>query len=65
MNFEKHLRTRVPLTIEDIRWLWTDAPDNARIEMMKSIIWTAADQHEFYAKSMKLLDSVNFRMTLD
>lgn len=65
MDAEKHCNTKVPLTIEDIRSLWNNVDDKVRLEIVKSVIWTSPDNHGFYAKVIKILNSEGFLETLD
>lgn len=65
MNAEKHCNTKVPLRLDAVRSIWSDVNDNVRMEILKSVIWTAPDNHGFYEKAMKVLNSDRFRETLD
>jgi len=65
MDAERHNNTRVPLRIEDLRSIWIGANDAARLEILKSVIWTAPDNQGFYAKALKTLTSGRFIETLD
>jgi len=65
MDAEKHCNTKITITLEDMRSLWHEANDNQRLEMIKSIIWTAPDMHTFYQKVLKELDPKKFEETLD
>ena len=65
MNSEQHCNMKVPLRIDDVRSLWSEASDKVRMEILKSVIWTSPDTHGFYAKAMKVLNSERFRETLD
>jgi hypothetical protein len=65
MNTEKHCATKVTVRIDDMRSLWSDTSDNVRMEILKSVIWTSQDNHGFYEKAMKVLNSEQFRETLD
>lgn len=60
-----HNDTKITVSLEDLRSIWTDASDRTRLEILKSIIWTAPDMHRFYEKSMKILNSDSFRDSLD
>ena len=65
MNTEKHCNMKVPLRIKDVRSIWSEASEKVRMEILKSVIWTSPDNHGFYAKVMKTLNSDRFRETLD
>jgi hypothetical protein len=54
----------VPMTIDDIRSLFTELTDEQRLELIKSIIWTSPDMHSFYKKVYKTINSANFKGTL-
>lgn len=62
---KKHCETKVTLDIESLRSLWSEATDKQRLEMIKSIIWTAPNMEGFYEKVLKELNPVKFRGTLD
>jgi hypothetical protein len=44
---------------------WANLSDSARLEMIKSLIWTAPDMHSFNDKVEKLVSSCRFKETLD
>lgn len=62
---EKHLNTKVTIPMGDIRYLWCDASDRVRLEMIKSIIWTHANPALFLGKIKKTINSESFEATLD
>jgi hypothetical protein len=55
----------VPMTIDCIRSLFTELSDDQRMELVKSVIWTAPDMHTFYKKVEKMVSSNEFQRTLD
>lgn len=65
MNAHKHCDLKIPVRLEDARALWADLPDSKRLEVLKSVIWTATDMHGFYQKARKLINSQAFQDTLD
>ena len=62
---EKHCNTKITTDIESMRGLWKDATDNQRLEIIKSVIWTAPNMEQFYDKVLKTLDREKFGQTLD
>ena len=62
---EKHCNTNITVTLEEMSGLWAEINDRQRLEIIKSIIWTAHDMHGFYDKILKELDPEKFRETLD
>ena len=64
-NTDKHLDTKISVMLGDMRVLWYDVNDNTRLEILKSLIWTAPDNHKFYEKALKMLKSDKFQNTLD
>ncbi len=65
MDPEKHCNTKLTYTLDGIRGIWSDLPDKQRMEVLKSIIWSASNMHDFYGKAMKVLGSEEFRESLD
>jgi len=65
MNVERHCNLKVPLRLEDMRGLWSEVGDKVRLEILKSVIWTAPDCRGFYLKAMKILNSEKFREAID
>jgi len=61
----KHLNTKLNVSIGDARGLWADANKKHRLEIIKSVIWTAPDMEEFCQEVIKLLESREFRESLD
>ena len=55
----------VPMTIEDIRSLFSGLTDDQRLELIKSIVWTAPDMYKFHKKAEKMIKSNEFQETLD
>jgi len=55
----------VPMTIGDVRSLFSEATDDQRLELIKSIIWTAPDMYKFHKKAEKMIKSNEFQETLD
>jgi ABC-type Zn2+ transport system substrate-binding protein/surface adhesin len=62
---EKHCDTKIIVRLDDMRGLWTQSTDKQRLEIIKSIIWTAPDMCSFYKKVLKELDPKKFERTLD
>ena len=62
---EKHYHHKVKIELGDLRQIWSYQPDNTRLEIIKSIIWTSPDNHGFHAKVLKELQSQKFADTLD
>lgn len=62
---EKHNNTKITISMRDMSYLWYDLSDNVRMEMVKSIIWTAPDSHTFYGKLMWCLNSEKFQSSID
>ena len=65
MSTEKHCAIRLIYQLETVRSLWSDLPDKQRLEVLKSVIWTAPDMHGFHEKAVSLLTSNRFKQTLD
>ena len=62
---EKHCGFKLRLTIEDVRGIWSEADDKVRLEILKSLIWTAPDSRGFSEKALKLLSSPKFWEDVD
>ena len=62
---DKHLDTKFTFRLGDLSCLWTDFSDKQRIEIIKSIIWTAPDMHTFREKVLKTIGAEKFEETLD
>ncbi len=60
-----HLETKFTLKLEDLQGIWAEATDKQRMELIKSIIWTAPSMHGFYAKVKKEILAEKFEETLD
>lgn len=65
MNTEEHCNLIIPITLEDMRSLWANLDDEYRMEIIKSVIWTACDMHEFHEKVCKEIACEKFKDTLD
>jgi hypothetical protein len=61
----EHVDTKLSIHLGDARGLWADASDKVRLEIIKSVIWTAPDMEEFSRKVLHLLESRSFRESLD
>jgi hypothetical protein len=59
----KLTETSVKFRLEDVRGIWSETNDRARMEILKSVIWTSPDNHAFYGKVKRALK--NFEETLD
>ena len=64
-DHEKHCNTKIPLTLDQINIIWSELDDKTRMEVLKSVIWTAPDCQSFYEKAVKVITSEKFRNTLD
>lgn len=64
-SIEDHLNTLITLRLEDLRSIWSDLEDEDRLEIIKSIIWTAPDNHDFYNQVIDEVTSEQFKETLD
>jgi len=62
---EKHCNTKITVVLDDMRGLWIQSTDKQRLEIIKSVIWTAPDMQSFYKKVLKELDPSTFEETLD
>lgn len=65
MSPEKHCALNLNLTLDTVRVLWADLDDKRRMEVLKSVIWTAPDMHAFHAKALKVLAHPNFLNSLN
>lgn len=65
MNIEKHCNLKIPITLEDMRGLWANLDDKCRMEIIKSVIWTADDMYGFHGKVCKEIACEQFKDTLD
>lgn len=61
----KHLETRLPIVLESFSSLFDEWTDNQRIEVIKSLIWTAPNAQSFAQKVAKLLNSKRFQEKID
>jgi hypothetical protein len=62
---DKHNNTIIKFRLETFRFLFEDLSDNQRMELIKSLIWTAPDMHLMFSKVQKELNSNKFQVTLD
>ena len=62
---ERHLNTKLIITVEDFRGIFRDWTDNQRIEVIKAIIWTAPNAQGFCMKVAKLVSSDKFQGNID
>ena len=62
-NWEKD--EQITMTIEDVRSLFSEATDDQRLELIKSIVWTSPDMYKFHKKAEKMIKSNEFQETLD
>ncbi len=65
MNIKQHCELNLNLTLENVRSIWCDLDDEKRMEVLKSVIWMAPDNHLFYDKAIKEICSDKFKETLD
>ena len=64
-DYNKHCETKIPLTLEEVRCIWADLNDKTRLEVLKSIVWTADNPFEFREKAVKVLTSKEFIENID
>ena len=64
-NSNEHYDTKIVCRLGDLSGLWVNLNDKQRIEIIKSIIWTAPDMHSFRDKVLKTIASEKFEETLD
>lgn len=57
--------TKTIIELGDLRNLWSEANDATRLEIIKSVIWTAPDIRKFLEKTLKVLNSEGFQYTID
>ena len=62
-NWEKD--EDIIMTIEDVGSLFSEATDDQRMELIKSIIWTSEDMFKFHKKADEMIRSNEFQETLD
>lgn len=62
---EKHNNTLIKMRLETFRLLFEELNDNQRVELIKSLIWTAPSQHAMYDRVRKLINSGEFQSTID
>lgn len=63
-NKKQHMATKIVLSMYDFQQIGYCQSDKVRIEMIKSLIYTAPDCYGFYTKIMKELGE-NFQETID
>jgi hypothetical protein len=44
----KHLDTKIIITLDNFRSIFEDLSDNARLEVIKSLIWTAPNAYRMW-----------------
>jgi hypothetical protein len=62
---EKHNNTLLRFRLETFRLLFEDLNDQQRLELIKSLIWTAPSQHTMYDNVRKLINNGDFQSTID
>ena len=62
---EKHLNTKLTITLENFRSIFEDWNDDQRMEIIKSLIWTANNAKGFARRVQTLLDSKHFIDDID
>ena len=62
---EKHLNTKLTITLENFRSIFEDWNDDQRMEIIKSLIWTANNAQGFARRVQTLLDSKHFIDDID
>ena len=62
---EKHCNTKISITIEEMRSLWSELPDKQRMEVIKSVIWTAPNSYGFWEKVCKQICNQKFGDKID
>lgn len=61
----RHLNSKLSFRLEDLRPLWEDLPDAQRLEVVKSLAWTARDRRRFRDHVVKELTGGAFDGMLD
>lgn len=61
----KHLNTKLPIVLEKFSCLFDEWTDNQRMEVIKSLIWTAPNAEGFAQKVAKLIGSKKFQNKID
>lgn len=64
-ELQKHLNTRLTVTLENFRSIFEEWNDNQRMEVIKSLIWTAQDAQGFAQKVAKIIGSDKFQGEID
>lgn len=62
---ERHLNVKLPITLENFRGIFEEWTDNQRMEVIKSLIWTAPDAQRFAQKVSKVISSDKFQGEID
>jgi hypothetical protein len=62
---EKHLNTKIPLTLESFMYVFDDVPNNVRLEIIKSLIWTSNNMEEMWQMVCDKIANEKFERTLD
>ena len=67
MNYdhEKHYNTKLPITLGLFAYTFEEWTDNQRLEVIKSLIWTAPCSQIMHEKAKKLLNSEKFELSID
>jgi hypothetical protein len=64
-KLEKHLNTKIHLTVENLRNMFEDIPNNARLEIIKSLIWTAPNAQTMWQLVCDKIANKKFGETID
>jgi hypothetical protein len=61
----KHAETKISIELQDFSVFFRDMSDDVRLEVIKSIIWTAPNMELMWKKVCKVIASEKFGETLD
>ena len=64
-TIERHLETKLPITVESFRYLFDDWNEKQRIEVIKALIWTNPDNQGMLELVRKTLNNPKFEDTID
>ena len=62
---ERHLETKLPITVESFRSLFDDWNEKQRLEVIKALIWTNPDNQGMLELVRKTLNDPKFEETID
>lgn len=64
-KMEKHNNTKIPVTVESFMYMLDDCSDNARLELIKGLIWSADDMEKMWKLVCDKIANKKFEETLD